>query len=113
MSSKEVYSVSDSSSLIEKRFVDGGRSQWTFLKAEGIEDQVSDNVAGQAYHARLREPRIPGCTSLGQSGCGTRSLCVRSVLHHSSSSWSHPAVCLQCPLRSRLFALVRACAGRK
>jgi hypothetical protein len=58
MSSKEVYSVSDSSSLIEKRFVDGGRSQWTFLKAEGIEDQVSDNVAGQAYHARLRQPRI-------------------------------------------------------
>jgi hypothetical protein len=32
MSSKEEYSVSDGSSLIEKRFVDGGRSQWTFSR---------------------------------------------------------------------------------
>ena len=59
MSPKEEYSVSDCSNLIEKRFVqDGGRSQWTFLEAEGVDDQVSNNVAGQAYHPRLREPRI-------------------------------------------------------
>ena len=108
MSPKEEYSVSDGSNLIEKRFVqDGGRSQWTFLEAEGVDDQVSDNVAGQAYHPRLREPRIRLHITRAERmwACGTRSLCVRSVLHRSSSSWSHPAACFQRPLRSRLFAL--------
>jgi hypothetical protein len=97
VSPKEEYSVSNGSNLIETRFVDGGRSQWTFLEAEGVEDQVNDHVAGQAYHLIMRAcgSRGSGCTSLGQSGCGTHSLCVRSVLHRSSSSWSHLAVCLQ------------------
>ena len=59
--------------------------------------------------------RGSGCTSLGQSGCGTHSLCrcaCGSVLHRSSSSHGHTlpraSSALRVPACSRLHCTCRA-----
>ena len=44
--------------LVEKRFMDSGRSQWVFLNAEETEDEGGNRVAGKACHARVRKPRV-------------------------------------------------------
>ena len=109
VSPKEEYSVSDCSNLIEKRFVqDGGRSQWTFLEAEGVDDQVSDNVAGQAYHPRLREPRIR--LHITRAERMWHTLFVRALRAASQQQLMvTPCRVLPAPFA---FPLVRACAAR-
>ena len=78
------------------------------LEAEGVDDQMSDNVAGQAYHPRLREPRIRLHITWAERMWHTLlvPLCVRlRAASQQQLSWSHPAACFQRPSRSRLFAL--------
>ena len=96
----------DLTRLIEKRVVDGGRSQWVFCDAEQVEDEASVGGAGQACGARLREPTARLHTTRAERR-------GRVLLVHALRAASQPPrIPGRVPPVPFAFPLVRACAAR-
>ena len=99
----------DSIGLLERRFTDGGRSQWVFLDGK-TEDEGLDDVVSQEYCASpsVGEPRVRVHATRAERRWRTLLVCA---LH--AASLPSPAPCHAYPSVPFAFrALVRACAAR-
>ena len=93
--------------LVEKRFMDSGRSQWVFLNTEETENEGGDRVAGKACHARVREPRVRIHTTRAERRWHTLLARALSAASQPPLTPGHAP-----PPVPFAFPLVHACAAR-